>query len=271
MSGWMRRAALLTVVVVAVGGLGACGDDDDDDGTAAPADGDVKEYCDATLAIETVAEPEIDFESLSEEQLAAEFKKYAAETLRPLADKVVAAAPDEIKTDIDVLSGAVDDVAATGSDEAFEKPEVQKAEDDVHAFDLENCDWGRVDATGLDYAFDGIEDEVDAGAVSFDLKNDGKEMHEMSILRKAPGTTETFDQLLELEEDQLGEKVVFVVHVGPTKPGDNDYEVANLEPGDYLAACAFSVGSTPEKFDAEEEVEGEPHFKRGMKKEFTVA
>jgi hypothetical protein len=265
----MRRAAVVAVAMLAIGGLAACGDDDDDE-AAAPADDDVKEYCDATLAIETVEEPDIDFEG-PEAEVTAGVKKFAAETLRPLADRIVAAAPEEVKADIDVLSGSVDELAATGSEEAFEKPEVEEASDNAHAFDLENCDWGRVDATALDYAFDGISDEVDAGAVSFELKNDGEEVHEMSIVRKAPGTTETFDQLLEMEEEEVGDKIVDVAHVGPTKPGDNDYAVANLEAGEYLVACFFPVGSTPEKYDAEEEVDGPPHFTRGMKKEFKVA
>ena len=271
--------ALLTVVVLMTG-LAACGDDDDDETTASgsgseteeAAGGDVEKYCDAVTRIETVPEPDIDFEALSPEQQAAEAKKFTRETIRPIVDEIVAVAPEEIAADITVLDRAVKEVEETGDFEAaFEgDPAVEKASDNAHAFDLENCGWGRTDVKGLDYSFQGIPKEIDAGIHSFEFANAGKEEHMMAIIKKKEGTTETFDQLLELPEDQAEAKTEFL---GETSagPGEDEYLIVDLTEGEYIAICFFPVGSTPEAHESGQEVDGPPHFTRGMKAEFTVA
>lgn len=259
-------------------GLTACGDDDDDaggtgTGTGSAAEeqaagGDLEAYCDAAVRIETIPEPDIDFESLSPEELATEVKKFATASLRPIADEIVAAAPDEIADDIATLDAAVKEVEETGDFEAaFETEEVEGASDRVHAHDLEACGWGRTDVEALDYSYRGIPAEIDAGVHSFEFTNAGKEMHMLGIVKKKAGTTETFDQLLELPEEEAEAKTEFLGEAfGP--PGDDEYLVVNLTPGDYLAICFIPVGSTPE---AGEDVEGPPHFTQGMRTEFTVS
>ena len=154
------------------------------------------------LEIETTPEPDIDFESLSPEQQAEAVKKFATETIKPLTDRVEAVVPSAIEADIATLIKAVDDAAATGDSGVFETPEYEAAEAKTHAFDLDNCGWTQSDVTMADYSFQGIEDTYEAGAVSFDLSNEGKELHELILVKKNDGVTETFDQLLELPEDQ---------------------------------------------------------------------
>jgi hypothetical protein len=272
-----RRSATalrLLVIFALVTGLAACGDDDDATDTGAgteaegDAAGDVDTYCEKTVEIETLPEPDIDFEALSEEELAAEVKAFATTELVPLAAEIEAAAPAEVEADIAVLVAAVDDVAETGDFEgSFETPEVEAASDRVHAFDLENCGWNRVDVTAREYAFEGIDEELDAGVTSFEFTNGGQEVHEMSVVRKKDDTTESFDELLEMSQEEADAKIDFVAHTFG-EPGDEEYVVADLTAGEYIALCFIPVGSTPE---AGEDVEGPPHFTQGMRVEFTVS
>jgi hypothetical protein len=259
--------------------LSACGDGDDNATATTPsptttegASVEVKEYCEAVLAIETAPEPDVDFEALPPEQATEASKKFASD-LKPLADRLRAAAPPDVEADIATQVKALDAVIATGDFDNFGSPEFEAAEARVHAFDLDNCGWQRSDVTMADYSFQGIKDTYEAGPVSFDLSNKGKELHELIVLKKNDGTTETFDQLLKLPEEQAREKTTMVASAF-AEPGGTDYAVVELEPGAYLAVCFIPVGFTPEAAQAAEtsgrEPSGPPHFTEGMRTEFTV-
>ena len=192
-----------------------------DDAAAAGASTGTDAYCDAALAIETAGEPDIDFETATEEEIAEATKTFAAETMRPLADDVLAAAPAELEADLQVQSDALDQVAETGDFSAFETPEVLAASEATHAYDLDDVRLDQpfaVDAA--DYSFAGLPDEMDAGVVSFELTNGGTEVHEMVLLRKNDGVTESFDELLALPEEEAMEKVTMVGLAGPVPPGE---------------------------------------------------
>ena len=278
----MKRllAVMAAIVLLAAG----CGDDDEEAATTTTgggqaAGGNLREYCEAALAIETAPEPDIDFEALSPQQQAEASQDYAREKIRPLADRVVAVAPEAIRGDITILSRAVDEVAQTGNfEQAFGKPEVEAAEDRVHDYDLRNCGWTAQEVTGVDYAFQGIPQTVQAGVVSFEfaVPANAREVHELVILRKNQGVTESFQQLLQLPEEQARQKTTSVGGVEPIKPGEDGYSVATLEPGQYLAACFLPVGATPALFQQVEAgqaqpPEAPPHaVAQGMRTEFTV-
>jgi hypothetical protein len=270
----------LLVVLALFLSAASCGDDDEGstatttprttttEGTSA----EFKGYCDAVLEIETAPEPDIDFETATPEQQAEAAKKFATD-LKPLMQRVEANLPSAIEAEIKALIAAVDQVAATGDPSAVETPEFEEAQAKTHAFDLENCGWQQSEVTMADYSFQGLEDTYEAGPTSFDVSNEGKELHELIVLRKNDGVTETFDQLLELPQEQAEQKVTEVASTFAA-PGDTDYAVADLEPGEYLAVCFIPVGLTPEAAEAAEtsgtEPSGAPHFTEGMKAEFTV-
>lgn len=275
-----RRVPLLVTAMALTLVLVACGDSKDD--KAAPSDqtsstkagdaaGEYAAYCAASLKIDT-AEPNIDFESATPEQIKAALTTFFKDTLKPLATAVQAVTPAEIKADVATLVGAVDEVSVSGDFEAaFEAPPVKAADGRVHAFDLANCGYGRQDVTAMDYAFQGVSSTSEAGPVSFDLTNKGTEMHELTVLRKKPGVTESFDELLKLPKEEGQMKTERVGGVDPTKPGESDYVVVNLEKGEYLIACFLPVGSTPEAFASETgPPDGPPHFTKGMKATITV-
>jgi hypothetical protein len=267
-------AALAIATLVAAG----CGDDDDDTASAKPSDenesagadtgGDSDEdaYCDATLAIETAPEPDIDFATASEEEIAAGLKTWADETLRPLVEDAAAVAPGILEGDIEIMTAALDQMAA-GDPSAFDVPDVVAASNRVHAYDLDTCGWATQDVQATEYSFANIPDEMDAGTTSFEFTNEGKEVHELILARKNDGVTETAEELLNMPEEEAFTKVTLLGSPAFALPGTSDYKVVDLEPGDYIAACFIPMGMTS---DDGPPPDGPPHFTQGMFAEFTV-
>ena len=170
-------------------------------------------------------------------------------------------APAEIRKDIDLLVGATRQTGQTGDFEAaFETPTVNEAETRVHAFDLENCKWAKVDVSGKDYSFSGVPKKVKAGPVSFEFTNDGKEPHEFVLFKVNDGVRESVKEIVNLPEEEGRSKVTQVAGTFAT-PGDGDYAVANLSPGRYGVACYVPVGGGDN---------GPPHTSKGMHAEFKV-
>ena len=294
----VRHLALVLAGVLAVAGLAACGGDDDDDEATGDdteettdeaeegeeeegevdvdVDADVQAYCDGVVAIETIPEPDIDFESLSEEELQEEIAAFATDEMIPLTEEIAANTPDEIAEEIEILIGAVEEVAETGDFSVFDTPEVEEASATTHVFDLANCGWASSPVEATDYAFSNVGSTYDAGIVSFDLTNAGEESHEFVLFRKNDGVTQSFDEILALGEEESQELVTNVAGISPIAPGDTDYSVVDLESGDYVALCFLPVGATPEVVEAvesgqQEPPEGPPHFTQGMKVAFTVS
>lgn len=254
------------MVVVAFVGV-ACGDDDSGPGEAKS---EYAAYCDASYNLESyfAQDPDVDFENASPEAIAAALKTYL-QGAKPLIDAAVPLVPAEIKEPIDVQVRAFNQaLAGADPEQVFETPEVKAAEAKSHAFDLENCGWGKVEVSTVDYSFQGLPSEVKAGRTSFDLENKGKEMHEIILLAKNPGVTESFDQLLALPQEQAMTKVRPLASAFAA-PGDDDYVVTNLTAGTYLAVCFIPQGLTSE--ESRPAPDAKPHFLLGMKKEITVS
>ncbi|MGI8686754.1 MAG: hypothetical protein ACR2MO_16970 [Acidimicrobiales bacterium] len=272
----MRRTATLGAMVLMLGiGLSGCGDDDKEPAagtggttTTGGTSAAVATYCEDTLAAETVPEPDIDFESLSEEEQKEATKKFVNEEFKPIVERLKKSVPAEIAAPAQVLFDATDKIGADGDFSVFESDEVVAAEEKVHAYDLANCGWEKVDSIGVEYAFQGIPATLEAGITSFEFRNDGKELHEMRVLKKADGVTESFDEILELEEEE-GQQKVEQVASSFASQAETDYAVADLEAGDYLVVCFIPVGLTSEEAAPPED--SPPHFVRGMKTEFKVA
>ena len=263
----------MLLLALATIGLVGCGDDDDTTDASSntteggAAEGDLATYCDKVFEIETVGEPDVDFEHASQEEQVTAIKAFAADKLQALAAEIQAVSPPEIKEAIDVQVAAVDKLAETGDFEStFGTPEVDAASKTTHDFDLKSCDWQPVAVTAVNYAFQGIPATLDAGKTSFDLTNKGTEVHEVVVIRKNDDTTESFDELLALPEEEAQSKTT-VVGSAFAAAGDDDYAVVDLEAGEYIALCFIPEGTT----DEQTEGHGPPHFTKGMRQEFTVS
>lgn len=249
------------------GGEAGGADGGDEGGTETTAAGaDLSAYCEAALAMETPAAPDVDYASATPEQEAEANRTHARETLRPLADAVVATAPDELAADAERLSAAVDELATSGDFAAFRGPDVEDARANLHAFDRENCDWHVQELTTRDYSYEGVPEELPAGPTSFELANEGDEVHELVLVRKNDGVTASAEELLAMPQDESQGKVTEIGYAfAPV--GEEDYVVVDLEPGDYVGVCFVVSGTTDPENPSQE---GPPHSARGMAMEFTV-
>lgn len=261
----------------------ACGSDGTDsssnttasDTTASTGAGTVGEvaaadapYCVAALALNTDPGPDIDFATATPDEIAAGVQSYATDTLRPLFDDIEAEAPAELNDAVETFGAAIDEVIDTGDPSALESPEVAAASETAHAYDLAHCGYLEAEVAASDYQFEDVELEYSKGPVSFELTNDGPEVHEMILLKVRPQVAETAEELLALPEEEALSKVDVVSTIGPLEPRGTDYMVADLEPARYIVACFLPQGST--SLQALETAEGAPHASLGMFRAISV-
>lgn len=227
------------------------------------------EYCVAALALDTDPGPDIDFATASPEEIAAGIQSYAGDTLRPLFEDLEAVAPPELDDEVQTFGAAIDSVIDTGDPSAFESPELAAADESSHAYDLEHCGYEQVDVTATNYQYSGVEAVYAAGPVSFELTNEGPEVHEMVLLKIKPGVNQTAEDLLALPESESRSKIEVVNTIGPVEPGGSDHMVADLDNGRYVVACFLPEGST--SMQALETADGAPHSSLGMFRAVSVS
>ena len=279
MSRHWLKAGVAAVAATALFAAG-CGDDDDtttdesedtadiEEGTPAAEGGDVEAYCEAELTLETAPPPDVDFETAPPEEIAEALKSYASDVMGPAADDAVAAAPEEVAGDIAVLAAALDELEQSGDFAVFEDPATTAASDAVHRFDVDNCGWTSYEITATEYSFDGLPADLESGATSFEFANDGDEVHELLLVRKNDGVTETADEILVLPDEEAMSMITVRGEPAVASPGGSDYLVADLQPGDYIALCFVPTGTTGMDGPPPE---GPPHIVHGMVAEFVVS
>jgi uncharacterized cupredoxin-like copper-binding protein len=250
-------AACLALVAV------ACGDDDEeptataDETTTTQADegdGESSEYCSVAAELDE-----------SEEMPTVEM----FEAYRDVA-------PEEISAEVDI---AVDAIVEADGDlgKAFGDPAVEEAIGVIEDYEAEACGLGgddeegeeepetepiegaqMVPVVGVDYAFEGIPTELEAGPTSFSFANEGEAAHEMFIARLGDGVD--LDELLAADREPTEEEAQEIGGTFSEPGGETTYiNAEDLEPGTYAVLC-FIPGP-----------EGKPHFELGMKSTFTVA
>ena len=132
-----------------------------------------------------------------------------------------------------------------------------------------------ITVTAVDFAYEGVPAEVPSGT-TMALTNSGQEVHEMIVVRKLPETTQSFEELLQLPQDQA-QGLVEDVGFAFAAPGQTAADVVTVgEPGDYLMVCFLPAGTTslpsidPNASEPPALGTGAPHFTLGMLQEFTV-
>jgi hypothetical protein len=239
-------AAGAMTITLALGVVG-CGDDDD---TAATVDPDV---CAAGQQLGGL------FLQMPEDPSA--FAAFATDTALPIVERLAAGVSGPTADDVAQLESVFTTMAETGDPSGLESPQYAEASRAVGELVHEECGAQQASITAVDYGFEGVPDELDAGLASFRFTNEGAEEHEMVVFRPAEGTTESLDELLALppEESMAKVEMAGVTFAGP---GESSYLAADLQPGTYFLVCFIPVGGGEE---------GEPHFMHGMKAELSVA
>jgi len=260
----LRHVGTGLLALTLAAGLAACGDDDDDpevtdtseDVGSDPEEGSgaSEAFCGAVVDFNAaVTQVELD-ETSTEADITA-----AGEQLSPLSETLASDAPDDIADAATELDAAVQDLNE-GDATAFNDDAIFETYTGMLTGAIEACEFETVDVTGVDYAFEGVPETLDAGAVAFAFANEGEEDHEMLIFRKADGVTETFEEIFSGPEEASEGKIEFSgVTFAP--PGEESSTLADLSAGDYAMVCFIPVGGGEE---------GPPHVTEGMLQEFTV-
>jgi hypothetical protein len=142
-----------------------------------------------------------------------------------------------------------------------------------------------IEITAVDYRFDDLPAEVEAGATLALRNQSAGEVHELVAMRLADDEDRTIDELVALPERELG-----ALFAGPpavalvAPPGEDGFAAVGDgtlgEPGRYLLLCFIPIGGDPDAFlDALEANPGQPpsvpggppHFTAGMYGEVTVS
>ncbi len=263
-----RLAARGLLAAGCLGLVAACGDDDDDGGSA--AEGKDAAACKADVAITEgfnkffTQTPGLMGDGPPPKsaipKIQANYDKFIAKEIPKIKGNEPPAIADAIKF---VLASSKKVRNGDFSGVMSRKFEAQSERIDAYFFN--NCEGEKAEVEGPDYAFEGVDDTYSAGYRRFKFQNTGVEVHELILLAKKPGVTESFDQILKLPERKAMSKVNSIAGIDGVNPGKFGYTGANLKPGAYLAVCFLPKGSQPGA-----EGKGPPHFTLGMKKEFKV-
>lgn len=267
------RSACVGVSLAALGGLSlaACGKDSATASAASPSTaptapspstGDT-----STEAAAAACTPYLSIsQTMNEEQPDTT-------ALPPLLSALTAAAPAELKDSLAVMVDSVNKLIATkGQEEGTETREFAKAQTNVSNWMFDNCSFdAKVTVTTKDFEFDGLPATMKPGLTAFLVTNVGPEAHEMTLNKKKADTTESWQDLLKLPEDQAKAKVVGEGGAFVPAVGDTALLVVDLTPGDYAAMCFVPMGSSTSSDGTVTQGTGAPHVMSGMIKELTVA
>jgi len=267
----VRRLVLGGASLALAATMVACGSDDSggDDTTAAGTStaeksADPTDFCEASVDLEAAFAmgPAVDDAAPPEDQQAA-LEEFSA-TVEPLLGEVEDAAPEEISGTVTDATGIVREALSGGDPSTLEGPEFQQADDDIDEYMLAECGYEQLEATGVDYEYEGIPETVPAGVVAVTFTNAGTETHELGIVRINDDVTQPVEELLTLPEEEVFSKVTFT-GISFAEPGETDTTFLRMEKGRYGAACFIPQGSLAEVQGA-----GPPHFTLGMFTEFAA-
>jgi hypothetical protein len=274
----VRAAATTLVGGVLIAGLAACGDDDEDAGTDASDEGATTteaseeggdlaaasaspEFCEGFHGLDTA------FANAPEDP--AQLEAFVTEQVDPNVALIEANIPTEVGDSIETMLAGVEELKATGDMAAFQTPEFAAAQGEVYPWLADGCGWQSLDVTGVDFAFEGVPEELEAGMTVITLENgtESGELHEIALMKLADDADITLDELLALSQEEAQQYLdpevppVFAFAM----PGQTNGISADLAPGDYVYACFIPTGTTMEA-----EGQGAPHFMEGMAGELTV-
>ncbi|MDT0276961.1 hypothetical protein [Blastococcus goldschmidtiae] len=235
-------------------------------GTTESGSGDVDAFCSAVVDVETLSSqgPPVDPETAPPEELEAAMLEFS-EQLEPSLEEAEETAPEEVSEDVDTLVSQIRQVLETGDDSMLISEEFLTADAAVDEYMIDNCGYEQIEATGVDYEYEGLPDTVPAGTVAVTFNNEGEEVHEIGLVRINEGVTQSIEELLALPEEEAMSMATFV-GVAFADPGQSDTTFMEMEPGRYAAVCFVPEGTTHIDMPGE----GAPHFTLGMVGEFTV-
>ncbi|WP_104525684.1 hypothetical protein [Blastococcus atacamensis] len=265
-----RRWSAGSATLVLAAALAACGSDDDAGGDTQAADtsatdsaaADPAEFCEASVDVESAAAagPPID-ETTPPAEAQAAMEEFGAQ-LTPLLERAQDTAPEEVADDVTTAVDTMKQALTTGDMAPMEGAEFMAADDAIDEYMLAECGYEQIEATGVDYEYEGIPDSVPSGVVAVTFRNEGEELHEIGVVRINDGVDMPLAELAALPPEQ-SESMVQFTGAAFAHPGASDTVFLRMEPGRYGAVCFVPQGTA---HDAEGS--GPPHLALGMLAEF---
>ena len=219
----------------------------------------------AALSLTALAACESDDDSMSAEACdayagfqSAMFGDPAA--LAPAAQAFADAAPDASSDDASTIVTAVSKMGDDPS--ALDSPEVSAALQSVGDSVYDGCDADKkLDVTGVDYAFEDMPEQIDAGRVAIRFANESAadEPHELIIATGADGQSAADLAALPMEELFAQARPLAVAFTNG--PDTHATTLVDLPKGEYLIICTLPVGGFTENQDGPP---ADPHSHHGM-------
>jgi hypothetical protein len=131
-----------------------------------------------------------------------------------------------------------------------------------------------ITVVGGEYYFGGLPTTVPAGTI-LSLDNQGQELHELIVARKNDGVTQSWEELLQLSDEEAFQYVTIVggmpLFAAPGALAEGTLVIPSE--GEYIALCFIPQGTTEMPADDADPSmipSGPPHFVLGMIQTFTV-
>jgi hypothetical protein len=194
--------------------------------------------------------------------------KKQAQALDKALSGAESTAPPEVAADVQSIAGIIRSAAQSNQDPT-ENPTFDQNLAVIDQYRYNSCGYEQLQATGIEYEFQGLPKTVPAGKVAIQFTDNGAEIHELEVLRIKG--KDSAKKLTGLSESQLGKKAE---DVGSTfaMQGQTSYAFADMsKPGRYAVLCHLPVGSTsPQAAEEAGKKHAKSHAQEGMYAEITV-
>jgi hypothetical protein len=171
-------------------------------------------------------------------------------------------APDAIAADATVVADGIRAMFAEEGD-PFADTDFTSALSEVGEHYFDACEVGtKVDAEGVDYAFEGVPAEVDAGRVAIRFTNETEqgEPHEIVLLRRPDGDTTPVAEIAAMPMEELMGSYQMAGVAFADSAGSSFVTFLDLEEGSYVAICNLPTAGD----------ESDPHAAHGMVQDVEV-
>jgi hypothetical protein len=167
--------------------------------------------------------------------------KKQAQALDKALSGAESTAPPEVAADVQSIAGIIRSAAQSNQDPT-ESPTFEQNLAVIDQYRYNSCGYQQLQATGIEYEFQGLPKTVPAGKVAIQFTDNGAEIHELEVLRVKG--KDSAKKLAGLSEKELSNKAE---EVGSTfaMQGQTAYAFADMsKPGRYAVLCHLPVGST---------------------------
>jgi hypothetical protein len=194
--------------------------------------------------------------------------KKQAQALDKALSGAESTAPPEVAADVQSIAGIIRSAAQSNQDPT-ENPTFDQNLAAIDQYRYNSCGYEQLQATGIEYEFQGLPKTVPAGKVAIQFTDNGAEIHELEVLRVKG--KDSAKKLAGLSEKELSKKAEEVGSTFATQ-GQTGYAFADMsKPGRYAVPCHLPVGSTsPQAAEEAGKEHAKTHAQRGMYADITV-